>query len=262
MAKFSAIILITLIRLAVALPAPTNLLLGSARERSRSSLLTMGVAEMPNPPATLARGKDGFNLVNDAAHPFIVAGPNDIRGPCPALNTLASHGMIRARLMLMLTSVINPHSTRLSSKGLSPLPRNMVATALMTSMPPPSSATNVYKTPSRRTPNSSSPPLLNLDAARGFFQNQRMPVDFHRQPAPCPFTPGVNHGKNNYVLQPQIPALSDFCGIYRDIALRVVPAQYLNPTGDLKKALKKNLDFFFGSVKTQHNCTQVYPYGK
>jgi len=33
-------------------------------------------------------------LVNDAAHPWKAPGPNDIRGPCPALNTLASHGYL------------------------------------------------------------------------------------------------------------------------------------------------------------------------
>ncbi|KAG6373771.1 heme-thiolate peroxidase [Boletus reticuloceps] len=33
-------------------------------------------------------------LVNDAAHPFMPDQPGDIRGPCPGLNTLASHGYI------------------------------------------------------------------------------------------------------------------------------------------------------------------------
>lgn len=32
-------------------------------------------------------------LVNDAAHPFRAPGRNDLRGPCPGLNTLASHGV-------------------------------------------------------------------------------------------------------------------------------------------------------------------------
>ncbi|KIJ46634.1 hypothetical protein M422DRAFT_107608, partial [Sphaerobolus stellatus SS14] len=36
----------------------------------------------------------GLKLVNGAAHAFIPAGPNDIRGPCPALNTLAYHGYL------------------------------------------------------------------------------------------------------------------------------------------------------------------------
>ncbi|KAF8899578.1 heme-thiolate peroxidase [Gymnopilus junonius] len=33
-------------------------------------------------------------LVNDAAHPWKPQAPGDIRGPCPGLNTLASHGWL------------------------------------------------------------------------------------------------------------------------------------------------------------------------
>ncbi|KIJ38329.1 hypothetical protein M422DRAFT_258980 [Sphaerobolus stellatus SS14] len=63
---------------------------------------------------------------------------------------------------------------------------------------------------------------LTIDTARQFFDLQQMPTDFHRQPAPVnftivdplvsflfnkhPFSPGVNYGKNNFVLQPQTPA--------------------------------------------------------
>ncbi|KZS88572.1 Cloroperoxidase [Sistotremastrum niveocremeum HHB9708] len=36
----------------------------------------------------------GIKKVPDAAHPFIAPGPNDQRGPCPALNTLANHGYL------------------------------------------------------------------------------------------------------------------------------------------------------------------------
>lgn len=32
-------------------------------------------------------------LVNDADHPYETPGPNDLRGPCPGLNALASHGV-------------------------------------------------------------------------------------------------------------------------------------------------------------------------
>ncbi|KIJ30597.1 hypothetical protein M422DRAFT_783938 [Sphaerobolus stellatus SS14] len=63
---------------------------------------------------------------------------------------------------------------------------------------------------------------LDLDIARGFFQTQKMPADFHRQPAPVsfeiieplvsqifnkfPFTSGAKHGKNSYITLPKIPA--------------------------------------------------------
>ncbi|KAJ7270079.1 Chloroperoxidase [Mycena haematopus] len=37
----------------------------------------------------------GLKQIPDAAHPFIAPGPNDQRGPCPAMNTLANqHGYI------------------------------------------------------------------------------------------------------------------------------------------------------------------------
>lgn len=117
---------------------------------------------------------------------------------------------------------------------------------------------------------------LNLDAARSFFDTNMMPTGFHRQPAPVsfptvttliqrvfdkhPFTPGINHGVNNFTLMPETPALSDFCGIYEDIVLRVLKIQYPNPTGQLRDALNTNLEFFYSAVKG-HNCTQVFPFG-
>ncbi|KAJ7772047.1 Chloroperoxidase [Mycena maculata] len=36
----------------------------------------------------------GLKQIPDADHPFIAPGPNDQRGPCPAMNTLANHGYI------------------------------------------------------------------------------------------------------------------------------------------------------------------------
>jgi hypothetical protein len=47
---------------------------------------------VPRPPGPLAF--TGTQLSNDAAHPFEPLQPGDQRGPCPALNTLASHGFI------------------------------------------------------------------------------------------------------------------------------------------------------------------------
>jgi hypothetical protein len=42
----------------------------------------------PGPPTFT-----GTKLVNDADHPWQPLRPGDIRGPCPGLNTLASHGV-------------------------------------------------------------------------------------------------------------------------------------------------------------------------
>ncbi|KAJ7838305.1 Chloroperoxidase [Mycena leptocephala] len=36
----------------------------------------------------------GTKRIPDADHPFIAPGPNDMRGPCPGMNTLANHGYI------------------------------------------------------------------------------------------------------------------------------------------------------------------------
>ncbi|KIJ22437.1 hypothetical protein M422DRAFT_277125 [Sphaerobolus stellatus SS14] len=127
----------------------------------------------------------------------------------------------------------------------------------------------------RATPTSSSLPSSSLRLIWGRLPSRLlrrwMPDDFFRQPAPVnfgiakplvnqiftkhPFTPGVNYGVNNFVLLPNTPALSNFCGIYENIALRVVP----HP---IKNALNKNLGFFFGAVSAEHNCAQVFPFGR
>ncbi|KAJ7038790.1 Chloroperoxidase [Mycena alexandri] len=36
----------------------------------------------------------GTKPIPDPAHPYIAPGPNDQRGPCPAMNTLANHGYV------------------------------------------------------------------------------------------------------------------------------------------------------------------------
>lgn len=116
---------------------------------------------------------------------------------------------------------------------------------------------------------------LDLKAAYDFFGPNQYPADFYRQPAPVdfltinplvtklfdkyPFVPGVNHGVGNYTELPDTPTLSDFCGIYEDIVLRVLKSQYPNPTGVLLDALNTNLDFFYSAVKTQ-GCKQVFPF--
>jgi hypothetical protein len=45
----------------------------------------------PNPPGPLEF--NGTKLVNDRDHPWKPLQKGDIRGPCPGLNTLASHGV-------------------------------------------------------------------------------------------------------------------------------------------------------------------------
>jgi hypothetical protein len=42
------------------------------------------------PPLDFTGGK----VIPDADHPYIAPGPNDLRGPCPGLNTMANHGYL------------------------------------------------------------------------------------------------------------------------------------------------------------------------
>lgn len=53
-------------------------------------------------PAPPANPNTTSYIVADAAHPYRPPGPTDIRGPCPGLNTLASHGVIHLRITLLL----------------------------------------------------------------------------------------------------------------------------------------------------------------
>lgn len=68
---------------------------GTLAGLSRSELdailptLKRGVPESPPGPLIDTSAK----LVNDEKHPWKPAGKDDIRGPCPGLNTLASHGV-------------------------------------------------------------------------------------------------------------------------------------------------------------------------
>ena len=55
------------------------------------------VRTLPSPPGPLE--DTSAKLVNDPAHPFIAPGTNDIRGPCPGLNTLANHGVCSSQFL-------------------------------------------------------------------------------------------------------------------------------------------------------------------
>ncbi|KAF7332444.1 Cloroperoxidase [Mycena kentingensis (nom. inval.)] len=49
----------------------------------------------------------GLKQIPDAAHPFIAPGPNDQRGPCPGVNTLANHGYIPRNGIASFEELIN-----------------------------------------------------------------------------------------------------------------------------------------------------------
>lgn len=75
--------------IALAFPNYGSLAKLSARELD-VIIPQLEIRTSPSPPGPL---KDtSAKLVNDPQHPWRPAGKNDIRGVCPGLNTLASHG--------------------------------------------------------------------------------------------------------------------------------------------------------------------------
>ena len=68
-------------------------LAGRSNEEIEFFMRTTNVPIVGAGPPPPAQNDTRAKLVADAAHPFIPATANDIRGPCPGLNTLASHGV-------------------------------------------------------------------------------------------------------------------------------------------------------------------------
>ena len=66
-------------------------LAGLTREELDAAVASVNFVPPPPPPGPLS--DQSAKLVNDAAHPYQPLQPGDQRGPCPALNTLASHGV-------------------------------------------------------------------------------------------------------------------------------------------------------------------------
>ena len=58
-------------------------------------------------PAPGPSNDTSAKLVNDKDHPWKPLRPGDIRGPCPGLNTLASHG-VRHFLKILLSFLSEP----------------------------------------------------------------------------------------------------------------------------------------------------------
>lgn len=91
MAKISfGFLLLPFVRLALAIPAYESLA-GLTQREVDEFMARNALAPIPPPPGPLTNS--GLQLVNDPDHPFITPGPDDIRGPCPGLNTLANHGV-------------------------------------------------------------------------------------------------------------------------------------------------------------------------
>ena len=84
--------IISLLSLHGALAFPSyGSLAGLSRSELEAVLPTLKPCDPVPPPGPL--NDTSAKLVNDKKHPWKPAGKNDIRGPCPGLNTLASHGV-------------------------------------------------------------------------------------------------------------------------------------------------------------------------
>lgn len=71
---------------------PQYVSLAGLSERELTDVLsTLNHVIPPPPPGAL--NDTSPKLVNDAAHPWKPLRNGDVRGPCPGLNTLASHGV-------------------------------------------------------------------------------------------------------------------------------------------------------------------------
>ncbi|KZV87671.1 aromatic peroxygenase precursor [Exidia glandulosa HHB12029] len=102
---------------------------------------------------------------------------------------------------------------------------------------------------------------LDLKVMRGFFEDHRMPKDFHRRgTAAHDYIPGFNNGSvNNFVADPNFMGTQTelVCALYEKFVNSTV-ALYPNPHGALRAALNQNLDNFY--VAAEAHCDQIKPY--
>ncbi|PPQ65538.1 hypothetical protein CVT26_000495 [Gymnopilus dilepis] len=80
-------------------------LAGLSRDELDSIVPTLRFTPPPPPPGPLAN--DSSKLVHDAAHPYEPLKDGDQRGPCPALNTLASHGYLPRNGIVTPVQLVN-----------------------------------------------------------------------------------------------------------------------------------------------------------
>ena len=85
---------------------PYGSLAGLSESELAAIIPTLKIRGVPKPPGPLKF--NGTKLVNDKDHPFKPLRPGDIRGPCPGLNTLASHGVCQIFFLLFLWLKVFP----------------------------------------------------------------------------------------------------------------------------------------------------------
>ncbi|KAF8200340.1 aromatic peroxygenase precursor [Pholiota molesta] len=93
MARLFLAFLASVFTVDIALAFPSYASLAGLSSRELAEIIpTLAIRSPPSPPGPL--NDTSAKLVNDPLHPWKPAGKNDIRGPCPGLNTLASHGWL------------------------------------------------------------------------------------------------------------------------------------------------------------------------
>jgi len=78
---------------------------GLSKEQLETIIPRLSVAPPEDPPGPL--NDTSAKLVNDADHPWMTPAPNDMRGPCPGLNTLASHGYLPRNGIASPAQIVN-----------------------------------------------------------------------------------------------------------------------------------------------------------
>lgn len=115
---------------------------------------------------------------------------------------------------------------------------------------------------------------LDLTDALGFFRDMKFPDGFFRAGQPSggegietviaahPIPPGGNNGAlNNYTPDPTSADFSTTCLLYANFVNKTIKGLYPNPTGVLREALNRNLDFLYEFISS-FDCPQIFPYGK
>ena len=76
-----------------------------------------------------------------------------------------------------------------------------------------------------------------------------------------PIPPGGNNGTlNNYTPDPTSADFSSVCLLYTNFVNKTIKGLYPSPTGVLREALNRNLNFLYEFVDSI--CPQVFPYGQ
>ncbi|KIM43689.1 hypothetical protein M413DRAFT_443597 [Hebeloma cylindrosporum] len=117
---------------------------------------------------------------------------------------------------------------------------------------------------------------LDMNVARGFFQNSRFPDGFFRSNTSItldvigggidyifskhPVPPGSNNGTvNSYTPNPNSADFTQFCKLYTDFVNITIRGLYPNAKGALLTALNKNLEYFYSPL-VGSGCPQVPPF--